>query len=392
MKKSTVFYLLLVTLLSGCTSKKQSPDDLPYIDVRKNYPEKEIVLTDIADITYLHLNTQDDDFLYKGYIKYVTENTYLVVDVVTNSILFFSKDGNPISRFNRYGQGPEEYTSLDYQNVIYDEVADDVYVPQTFRKYIQVYSSTGKFKRRLTFPDGFIYNGWCSIVSFNDQSLLVYDSSKQMDKYERFKAGDRSVSPPQLNDSSLFLMSKMDEKILEYVDIPGPSTVIVDERNGIFSMPIFYRITKCADGYLVCHPENDTVYHYKNDKTLTPVLHKIPLISISPNYVLDGCFDAGKYQFMRLSKTSMGEIVAYLMRDKSTGEVYRQKIVLPDYRGKEFFIYAFRYLENEYHFVLPLSELKQANRENRLSGKLKELVDTLNEETDNDVNMFVKFK
>ena len=99
---------------------------------------------------------------------------------------------------------------------------------------------------------------------------------------------------------------------------------------------------------------------------------------------------------MLLTGTREESHKTYYMRDKETGEIFRQKIVLPDYKGKEFFLYAeggfTRYLENEYVFTLNLSELKQAEKENRLNGKLKELVTTLNEMEDNDIYMFVKFK
>ena len=397
MKQKTVFYLLFTgILLCRCTSNSESPDSLPFIDVRKNYPEKEIVLTDIADVTYLHFNTQNDSFLFRGGIQYTTENTFLIFDFASNSILFFSKDGNPLTRFNRYGQGPEEYLQPDYPNVIYDEATDEVYIPDF--AHIQVYSSTGKYKRRLTFPDEFYNISMSSIfVSFDDQSLLLYNHRKQWDRFLRIKAGDHSAfSPSQFSDSTFMLISKMDGKVLEYIEMPNPSTVIINGERRLFT-PIIYRITRCTDGYLLYHPENDTVYHYKNDKTLTPILHKIPLISESPNLVMNGCIDAGRYQFICVSKTSdMGSPVAYYMRDKETGEVFRQKIVLPDYRGKEFFIYTnnhyVRFLENEYIFYLNLYELKQANKENRLSGELKILVDTLNENKDDDITMIVKFK
>jgi len=156
------------------------------------------------------------------------------------------------------------------------------------------------------------------------------------------------------------------------------------------------------DGYLLCNPENDTIYLYNKDKLLTPILRKIPLLSESNRRVLNNCIDVGKYQFMEISRRLMdNEVVVpssdkeYYMRDKETGEVFRQKFTLPDYKGKEFFIHTsfpLRYFENEYHILLSLSELKQADKENRLSGALKELVATLNEMEDNDVYMFVKFK
>ena len=40
--------ILILALASGCSSDKQSKDELACIVVSKNYPEKEIVLTDIA--------------------------------------------------------------------------------------------------------------------------------------------------------------------------------------------------------------------------------------------------------------------------------------------------------------------------------------------------------
>ena len=48
--------------------------------------------------------------------------------------------------------------------------------------------------------------------------------------------------------------------------------------------------------------------------------------------------------------------------------------------------------ENGYVVELSLFELKQAYKENRLSGKLKELVATLDEDKDNNVFMLLDFK
>jgi len=126
MKKEIALYLVLSFIVTGCSSDKESQEELPFIDVSKEYPEKEIVLTDIADITYVYLNSSSDDYLFKGTIDYVTQNRIVVIDRSSHSLLFFSKDGNPRSRFNRRGQGPEEYT--DAASVMYDEARDDVFV------------------------------------------------------------------------------------------------------------------------------------------------------------------------------------------------------------------------------------------------------------------------
>ena len=46
MKADKILYLIiLATSVIGCSSDKQLESSLPSIDVRKDYPEKEIILT-----------------------------------------------------------------------------------------------------------------------------------------------------------------------------------------------------------------------------------------------------------------------------------------------------------------------------------------------------------
>ena len=92
------------------------------------------------------------------------------------------------------------------------------------------------------------------------------------------------------------------------------------------------------------------------------------------------------------------------MRNKNTGETVFYKFILDDYKGKDFIMNrnhrdANGMLSHEggiytdgYWFELDLYELKQAYSDNKLSGKLKELVSTLNEDEDNNVFMLVEFK
>ena len=138
---------------------------------------------------------------------------------------------------------------------------------------------------------------------------------------------------------------------------------------------------------------------YNKDKILSPVFCKTPLISnLDPMIVLDNCLDVGEYQFMAVKTIrwvkDIGQPTKYYMRDKQTDKIFIQKIILHDYKGKELFIYpqCLYYSEKVYHFTFDLFELKQAYKENRLSGQLKELVANLNENEDNEVFMFAHFK
>ena len=405
MRENRILHLLLIALLGiSCSACNQTKDDIPYIDVTKNYPEKEIILTDIADITYVHLNSKNADYVYRGGVKYITENSIVVVDGSSGSVLFFSKDGEPKSRFNHYGQGPEEYPEANFF-ITYDEKEDDLYVivpgyTGTSGHRTQVYSSTGKYKRTIILPA-------CPmpLVDFDDQSLFVYDMQYQ---YKKMIKKETDFSS-QLVDSSIYRISKKEGKMLEYVEIPITEVDIVDKGNGYRSVSDYQRIINCEAGLFLCNPETDTVFHYGKDKTLTPIICKTPLVSdLSSKLILTGFWDAGRYQYITMeplvnyfeSNIPAAELykslVKYYIRDKQTGEIFRQKISLPDYKGKELIIDSRKtYFDRKVsltYFALDIFELKQAYKENKLNGKLKELVATLNENKDNNVYILATFK
>ena len=295
---SSIFYILLVGFMSCCSSNKQEKDSLAFVDVRKIYPEKEILLTDIANVTYLYLNSDDDDYLYKGRIFCITANTIVIEDEVSGSILFFSKDGLPKSRFNRKGQGPGEY--LGARQVIYDEKSDDVFVlSYGIANYFLVYSSSGEYKRKITLPEG---TNVQSFHSFDDVSLFVFDGSYERRKFIPLD----NDSQTDFFDSHFIRIDKTDGKVLDYVELPTNNTVLKDKATGTpFATR---RLIKCKDGVLLCNPETDTVFLYSKDKTLTPVIHKTPSVSsLNPMVVLNHCIDAGRYQFMEVVTVYVGQ-------------------------------------------------------------------------------------
>ena len=394
MKIKHVLYVFLIAIFAtGCTSKKLNEDSLPFIDVRKNYPEKEISLTDFADVDYIHLSTVHDDFLYRGSIFNVTNNTIVVYDYSSFSILFFTRDGTPKSRFNRCGQGPEDYFGVS--RIIYDEEQDDVFVgyEKGGDKYLKVYSSTGEYKRVIPLPQ---YTELNWLYTFDNQSLFghTFNPSSQPERSSYY--------------TTYYRISKTNGEILDSLNLPSNEVRLVaplQNHIGGTMRVIYSRLVKGTDGFYLCNPETDTVFLYNNEKTLIPVFRKIPSVrNLDPMIVIDNMVDASRYQFFNLS-TLYGDRQGpnqkypnrYYIRDKETGEIFRQKIILPDYKGKEFNINAtvrrsYYGDGNGYLFELELMELKKAYDENRLGGKLKELVATLNELEDNNVFMLVHFR
>ena len=385
---NTLFFILIVVFVSGCSSGNQSKESIPSIDVRQKYPEKEIILTDIADVVYVHLSTEDDDYLYKGDISDITENT-IVVNDYSGSILFFSRDGKPKSRFNRKGGGPGEYPYI--RSLVYDEIADEAYVYSSL-KAILVYSSSGKYKRQLPLSASI-----SSLVDFDDHSLFLYDEQLMQKRLH-----DENYTSSQSLDSSFIRISKEDGRVLEFAGIPYRDVDIALRSSSIAGMSSFKRIIKCASGLYLCNPESDTIFLYGKDKNLKPVICKTPLVSdLDPKVVLQEFTDVGRYQFMADKK-----IVSYSEQkdnsptmyghDKQTGEIFSPKISLPDYQGEYFKIWSsFTYFDGKKMLAcikMDLYSLKQAYNENRLSGQLKALVASLNEDEDNEVYAIATFK
>jgi len=386
-KKNYLLILLTILLLASCSKNDLTIDSLPVIDITKKYPEKEIILSRIAEIKYVHLDSRYDGYLYRGTIKYIAENSIVVNDVESGSILFFSKDGNPKSRFNRYGNGPEEYLEK-MGSIVYDEETDDVFVSDSFNNNIQVYSSKGEYKRKLILPYGVRES---QMRSFDNQSLIMFDEGRMRNKALQKKL-ERTT---HMTDSSFFLISKTDGQVLNYIpmsDSQNNLTIYSDRGNPMFL--INTNIVKHAEGFLLCNPETDTVFLFSKTKELTPIICKIPSVGKSEaKIILNNCIDVEKYQFMQAKAVGYGywgdnNNDKYFVRDKKTGEVYQQKIVIPEFKGKKIVIYpghSNSFHENGTHIELDLMELKLAYRENKLSGKLKELVATLNENEDNNV-------
>ena len=396
--KEKVFLYIIATLIFtiGCSSNRRPEGGLACVDVRKNYPVKEINLNDIADVSYVHLNTENKDYLYKGGIVYKSEKIIVIRDDTSGSILFFSNKGNPKSRFNRYGTGPEEYSSMT-STIIYDESVDDLFV-FTHEK-ILAYSSTGEHKRTLTLPKGISAD---QVVDFDDLSLLAYDSNILLKKTR--KQSDVKPFSTHYRDSSFFLISKTDGKVLDYVVLPNNEIDLSYSLRGglIRTVPLYNRVVRCAEGALLFNHETDTIFLYGKDKSLIPIICKKPLVrELDPAVILDEFIDIGKFQLMKVETLcedngSKGKYPPkYYVRDKKTGEIFNQKMMLSDYKGREVIITArnmrFDGKEALAIFEFDLFELKQAYNENKLSGNLKELVSILDENEDNNVFMFVNF-
>ena len=135
------------------------------IDVSKKYDEKKISIQNISNISYISLET-NDDFLWRGNVKGITESYILGGDNKTGDILLFDRNG----KINHKGNGAQEYTS--FITIVPDEDNAEIFVNDNFKKKIFVYDFDGTYKRVLNYPSGGMFY---RIYDFDDKYLIGYD-------------------------------------------------------------------------------------------------------------------------------------------------------------------------------------------------------------------------
>ena len=137
----SILGIILLMLLLSCTgsSSQSLSNELIEIDVKKEYPKKDIVLNDIAEITYIPLETNDSSVIHPYFEMSLSTNTIIAGDYFQSKLFFFNKKGDYLGGFKRCcGQSGEEYHSLNLFAVDYAQKELYVY-DDFFLSYILVY-------------------------------------------------------------------------------------------------------------------------------------------------------------------------------------------------------------------------------------------------------------
>ena len=369
--------VIVYFLLYGCTLEKGNENSLIQFDVSSSYIEKEVNLEDVADIEYLQIEF-DDDYLFSEVPHIITSEKIIICRFLVGDILSFSRNGKPLFKFNHKGNGPEDYTNL-YGGLIYDETSGEFFV-KSDNKLI-VYSELGEFRRVIPLQGMFINQ----IVNYDSETLLLYNDY------------DSCPAP-------FFLISKDSGSVVTMIDVPKDKKV-----NILFSQTVegsvltlrapSYLIVRYNNGYLLTDFSIDTVFFFSQGRELSPILVRKPAIqSMDPIIYMNSFIEAGNYEFVSVVtvKNENNKLPRmYLMRDKKTGSIYRQKITFNAFKGRQVTLSPETIANTQDSklglIVLSLVELREANSKNKLSGKLKELVDNSDEEG-NDIYMLLHFK
>ena len=376
---------MLALLATGCGDANQKPSALPQIDVRTNYPEKEICLQDVAEVSYIALDSQDG-ILFRGNVNDLSDKGIVIMDSQNNRLIFFDKQGKFQHVIQRQGQGPEEYSMMLDALVDWDK--EDVFVFDSGSRIV-VYSLDGTFKRKLPLNANLVQH----------DAYIWSDSQLVACRYGNWDKDEKLV-PYQ----PIVLLSKEDGKMdsLSYrKEHSFPTYIGAKEMNIRIHWPSLDKLN--GDVY-VNDLSADTIYRLDaRTQALQPVMTRTPSVTLDDldGYFMDLKGVSSQYYFLHFLARQASMDSHFVMVDEKSrnavydrkeGKVYHPKFTNKDYPSMEKIHLNFCEEENACAIVqLEAFKLIEALEAGELGGELKTIAESLKEE-DNPVLMVVKFK
>lgn len=178
MKGTTIFFLSILLITTGCKRLDQTTDDLITVDVTNNsFPKKELALQDFMDVEYIPLET-NDDFVNQGFVQAIGKEFILVKNYRDDGDIFvYDRTGKAIRKINRKGQGGEEYISC--RSVTLDEENNEMFINDFLARKIKVYDLEGNFKRSIKQKQDGDTQFYLDIFNYDKENLICYDECNQ---------------------------------------------------------------------------------------------------------------------------------------------------------------------------------------------------------------------
>lgn len=262
--KASIFFLSLCMICgSACNNQTSNHNgSIPIVDLEKEYPEKDLLVSENAEIEYIRMETSDEILLdgIAGLHLSVTNQYITTCNSREGRIFVFNREGKHLHNFNKKGNSGEEYV---YPIVVrIDDNTKEIFVLD-IRNKVMVYTLDGKFKRVLNLPEEMTTN---ELWNYNDEWLLAYDSYN-LDQNK------------PCTEQPFFFLSKKDGNVkrigLTASDRTGNR--VYSEQNGekfVFQIS-FTNIYKNGDEFVLSELGGDTIYTLKQGE-VSPLLIRTP--------------------------------------------------------------------------------------------------------------------
>lgn len=393
--KKLFFSLITLFLLAACGTREKEISGPVLFDATRDYPEKQLLLDEVADITYVPLSSETDSALFRGTLAHVSERTVTIHDFPRGIFYLFDRSGRYLSSFNHKGQGPEDYNFLITAFV--DEARGELFAIEKNR--IQVYDLKGDYRRTLRLPDGaWVYEA----ADGGDGSILLVDNQERASILYAGMVDEKAEAYEQ----PFVRISKEDGGLVSYITLPKNFLVDLsaDLQSSGISLKVFgpnHRLVSHRDGFLLTNQETDTIFLYAHDQLKPRMIHTPPVSEQGEKSYLNGYVEAGDYLFFEKVLVKAVENrrppvpSAYYLYDKRDGQFYEQAVSMRDFEGKRIDLTPQIIRPSRDArlgcLLLTVDELQTANADGKLSGELKRIVDEMPEDS-NDLLMLMRFK
>jgi hypothetical protein len=366
-------------MMEGCGRNSQSDnesDTFITVDVRTSYPKKELILQNFMDVEYIALETSDE-FLSQGRVLDIGKDIILVRNEIEDGDIFvFDRNGKGIRKFNRRGNGGEEY--LIIYGVVLDEDQGEIFVNDVIARNIMVYDLYGNFKRSFRHNEEISYD---NIYNFDKENLIcnVVPDSKMSDK------------------SRFIIISKANGSIVDKIQISykQKKTARIDGNNNLFMIYPYHSILPFQGSWILSEASSDTVFCFLPDCRMIPFMARIPSVqSMDPEVFLFPKILTDRYYFIEKVKKENNFLKTDLLYDKQKKTIYEYTLYNDDYSNKQRVSMVAWETKNDeiaYWQKIESTELVESYRKGELKGKLKEIAIGL-EERSNPVIMLMKNK
>ena len=377
---SAITAIILLVVLAGCGGGKQPANDYITFDVTKSYPEKELILQDFMDVEYVALETTDD-FLTQGSILDIGKEIILVRNN-NGDIFVYDRSGKGLRKFNRLGQGPEDYGNLSGCYITLDEENNEIIISNFMNGQNTVYDLYGNFVRRFSQSARY-----ATLRNFDREYLIGKETSVRFDE-------TATESQP------FAILSKKDGSMVHDIRIrfeKGINPRISPPPGGGFMVLLDLStnlIIPFRDSWILAEFSSDTIYRLLPDFSLTPFIARTPSVhSTNPEILCLPILFTDRYYFLETFKRESGFSKTKLMYDRQENTMYSYSVINDDYSTKNTIDFLTFNSNQTIAFwqKLEAHKLIELNQKGELKGKLKEIAAKLDED-DNPVIMLVKIK
>ena len=388
-KASYLLVALCMMGFSACsTQQKGNEGPLPVADFTKEYPAKDWLVSEHADVEYVRLETTDEvllDNIASIYLS-VTDRYIVTNNMREGRIFVFNRQGKHLHNFMRKGQSGEEFVFAKVVRV--DDKAEEIFVLDT-RNKVLVYTLDGKFKRVLDIPKDMLAD---DLWNYDDEWLLSYD----MYNLDR---GDLPCS-----EQPFFLLSQKDGSVkridVNAKDRIGPRIYFQQgDQKGVMSVSFNY-IYKNGDEFVLGELGNDTVFMLKQGE-VSPLLVRTPgskdkdvrSMMCVPLKLGDyiGVSEAPKKLDLENTKFMTNNVFLNLKTGESCALSLKDDVNFTEPTGIRHFSERVEAPKNHILWMPDTDKLFQWKEEGKLKGKLAEMLDDMVED-DNPILIIYKFR